>query len=121
MAYDIFENTPFDLDHDGRIDSNEAAYIYDTFYKESDEGGSADIDDGDDIGGGGWYPTTEERRKMNADMEDLRRRVAEEDRNKKLTVFGIWLALTIFVPNKLLAAILIFIVYVIATMFDVFR
>ncbi len=54
-------------------------------------------------------------------MEDLRRRVAEEDRDKKLTVFGIWLVLAIFVPNKLLAAILIFLVYVFATMFDVFR
>ena len=118
--YDEFNGTSFDLNNDGHIDSNEAAYIYDTFYKESDEGGSADIDDGDDIGGGGWYPTAEERKKMNADMEDLRRRVAEEDRNKKLTVFGIWLALAIFVPNKLLAAILIFIVYIIATMFDVF-
>ena len=37
MAYDNFENTPFDLNHDGHIDSNEAAYIYDTFYKEKDE------------------------------------------------------------------------------------
>ncbi len=34
MAYDNFENTPFDLDHDGHIDSNEAAYIYETFFNE---------------------------------------------------------------------------------------
>ena len=26
----------------------------------------------------------------------MRRRVAEEERNKKLTVFGIWLALAVF-------------------------
>ncbi len=121
MAYDNFENTPFDLNNDGHIDSNEAAYIYDTFYREQDESGSAYADEDDAIGGGGWYPTAEERKKMNGDMEDLRRRIAEEDRNKKLTVFGIWFALAIFVPNKLLAAILIFIVYIIATMFDVFR
>lgn len=120
MAYDNFENTSFDLNHDGHIDSNEAAYIYDTFYKESEEGSSSDNIDHISTGGG-WYPTDDQRRKLNADMEDLRRRVAKEDRNKKLTVFGIWLALGIFVPNKLLAAILIFIVYVIATMFDVFR
>ena len=121
MAYDSFENTPFDLNHDGHIDSNEAAYIYDTFYNEDNNIVDSGLGDDISFSGDGYYPTAEQRRKMNADMEDLRRRVAEEDRNKKLTVFGIWLALAVLVPNKLLAAILIFIVYVIATMFDVFR
>jgi len=46
MAYDNFENTPFDLNNDGHIDSNEAAYIYDTFYREQDESGSAYADEG---------------------------------------------------------------------------
>lgn len=36
MAYENFENTSFDLNHDGHIDTNEAAYIHDTFYSESD-------------------------------------------------------------------------------------
>ncbi len=121
MAYDNFENTPFDLNHDGHIDSNEAAYIYDTFYNEDNNDVDAGLEDDISFSGGGYYPTSEQRRKMYSDMEDLRRRVAEEERYKKLTVFGIWLALAVFVPNKLLAAILIFIVYIIATMFDVFR
>lgn len=37
MAYDRFEGTPFDLDHDGKIDAKEAAYIYQTFYEEKDD------------------------------------------------------------------------------------
>ncbi len=45
MVYDNFENTPFDLNHDGHIDSNEAAYIYDTFYNEenSENADSSDV------------------------------------------------------------------------------
>ena len=48
MAYDNFENTPFDLDHDGHIDSNEAAYIYETFYNEDN------LEDEDNSFGGGY-------------------------------------------------------------------
>lgn len=117
MAYDNFENTPFDLNHDGHIDSNEAAYIYDTFYNED-----ADVcDNVDDLSfGGEWYPSAEERRKQNAEIEQLRRRVQESDRNKKLIFIGIMFALGIFFPNKGIAVILIIAVYVLATMFDVF-
>ena len=76
MAYDNFENTPFDLNHDGHIDSNEAAYIYDTFYKEQDEGSScADLDDDDSDIGGGWYPTDAERKKLNNDLNKVRKEV----------------------------------------------
>ena len=38
MAYDYFENTSFDLNQDGHIDSSEAAYIYDTFFNNDAEG-----------------------------------------------------------------------------------
>ena len=44
MAYDNYEDTPFDLNHDGHIDSNEAAYIYNTFYDESGDSDSDDFD-----------------------------------------------------------------------------
>lgn len=53
MAYDNYENTPFDLDHDGHIDSNEAAYIYETFYNEdnntNEDDSSFDEDCEDDV------------------------------------------------------------------------
>ncbi len=42
MAYDNFENTPFDLNHDGHIDSNEAAYIYETFYSDYNDSNTDD-------------------------------------------------------------------------------
>lgn len=119
MAYDNFENTPFDLNHDGHIDSNEAAYIYDTFYKELDEPSSeADFGDSGSGDGGSWNPTAEERKKLNDDMEDLRRRVKENAWRRRLTVFGIWIALAVFIPNKLLAALLIVVVEVISSMFE---
>ena len=119
MAYDNFENTPFDLNHDGHIDSNEAAYIYDIFYKELDEPSSeADFGDSGSGDGGSWHPTAEERKKLNDDMEDLRRRVRENAWRRRLTVFGIWIALAVFIPNKLLAALLIVVVEVISSMFE---
>ncbi len=121
MAYDNFENTPFDLNHDGHIDSNEAAYIYDTFYKESDEGGSADIDDGDDIGGGGWYPTTEERRKMNADMEKFRRDVQAEKAGHILLTIIVIAAIWLFVGNNIIGALVLFGLYILGSMFDFWR
>ena len=37
MAYDYFSDTSFDLNHDGKIDANEAAYIYETFFNEDNE------------------------------------------------------------------------------------
>ncbi|MDC7292532.1 MULTISPECIES: hypothetical protein [unclassified Butyrivibrio] len=121
MAYDNFENTPFDLDHDGHIDSNEAAYIYDTFYKESDDGGSTDIDDGNGIGGGGWYPTTEERRKMNADMEKLRRDVQAEKSGHILITIVVIAAIWLFVGNNIIGALVLFGLYILGSMFDFWR
>jgi hypothetical protein len=51
MAYDNFENTPFDLNHDGHIDSNEAAYIHETFYNED----NTEDDDSSEVYSGGDY------------------------------------------------------------------
>ena len=50
MAYDNFENTPFDFNHDGHIDSNEAAYIYESLYAEDNtkDYSSYDEDDKDE-------------------------------------------------------------------------
>ena len=120
MAYDNFENTPFDLNHDGHIDSNEAAYIYDTFYNEDNNVVDAGLKDDISFSGGGYYPTAEQRKKQKEDMDQLRRKVQESDRNNKLITFGIMIAIGIILPNKLAACLLIFIVYVIASMFDVF-
>lgn len=51
-------------------------------------------------------------------MEDLRRRVKENTWRRRLTVFGIWITLAVFIPNKLLAALLIVVVEVISSMFE---
>ncbi|MBP3279178.1 MAG: hypothetical protein J6M44_09515 [Butyrivibrio sp.] len=31
----LFGNTPFDLNHDGKIDAGETAFLYDTFYEDN--------------------------------------------------------------------------------------
>ncbi len=121
MAYDNFANTPFDLNHDGHIDANEAAYIYDTFYNDDTGESSCAEDITDDICcGGGWYPTDAERRKQNDEIRQFCRRAQEHDRNKKLIVIGIIVALGLFVPNEGAALILMGVVYVLASMFDIF-
>ncbi len=119
MAYDNFENTPFDLNHDGHIDSNEAAYIYDTFYKEQDEGSSADFDD--DIGGGGWYPTAEERKKMNADMEKLHRDVRTEKSGRIWITIAVIAAIWLFIGNNIIGALVVLGLYILGSMFDFWR
>ena len=43
----LFGHTPFDFNHDGRIDANETAYINDTIFKEEDT--SSDYDEFDDL------------------------------------------------------------------------
>lgn len=121
MAYDNFANTPFDRNHDGHIDANEAAYIYDTFYNEDTDEAGYDDDITDGIcSGGGWHLSDAERRKQNDEIRELRRSVQESDRTKKQVTIGIMFALGILVPSKGVALILIGIVYVIASMFDVF-
>ncbi len=121
MAYDNFENTPFDLNHDGHIDSNEAAYIYDTFYKEQEEGSSCvDIDD-DDIVGGGWYPTKEELKKHNADMDKLRRDVQAEKSGHILITIVVIAAIWLLIGNNIIGALVLFGLYILGSMFDFWR
>lgn len=60
MAYDNFEDTPFDLNHDGKIDSNEAAYIYETFYNEDNQSSE---DDEDYVVDGGYSSSSYHRSK----------------------------------------------------------
>ncbi len=38
MAYDEFENTSYDLNRDGHIDSAEASYIHETLYGDDKHG-----------------------------------------------------------------------------------
>ena len=86
MAYDNYENTPFDLDHDGHIDSNEAAYIHDTLYKEEADS-SVDIDD--DSAGDGWYPTKDERAKHKAEaMDGIRQKMSGQSTKPKWNSFS---------------------------------
>ena len=121
MAYDNFENTPFDLNQDGHIDSNEAAYIYDTFYKEQDESGSLDADEDNDIGCDDWYPTADERKKMNADLEKLRRDVQAEKSGHILITIVVIVAIWLFVGNNIIGALVLLGLYILGSMFDFWR
>lgn len=44
----LFGNTPFDLNHDGKIDACETAFINDTFYENHNGISSGSYDDEDD-------------------------------------------------------------------------
>ena len=74
MAYDNFENTPFDLDNDGHIDSNEAAYIYETFYNEDNNPEDEDVSFG-----GSSYRNDRDANRVNSQNQAL-----ENVRNGKL-------------------------------------
>ena len=119
MAYDNFENTPFDLDHDGHIDSNEAAYIHDTLYKEETDS-SVDIDD-DDSAGDGWYPTKDERAKHKAEMEQLLRDVRAEKRRHMVITVVVIIAIGLLINNDILAVVVLFGLYILGTMLDFWR
>ena len=92
MAYDNFENTPFDLNHDGHIDANEAAYIHDTFYSESD---SSDDDDMDFSIQGGYRTNNSSRKNKEIDHEKLMQDVRRADMNRTLIAFGILIVASI--------------------------
>ena len=118
MAYDNFENTPFDLDHDGHIDSNEAAYIHDTLYKEEADT-SADIDD--DSAGDGWYPTKDELAKHNAEMEQLRRDVRATKRKHIVITVVVIIAIGLLIGNNIIAVVVLFGLYILGTMLGFWR
>ncbi len=117
MAYDNFENTPFDLDRNGHIDSNEAAYIYDTFYKEDDSTSvSSSWDDGDceNSGESGWYPTEEERKKNKAEMDAFSKKIEDAETAKVARLFGgVLLGSLLFALNPVLGGLIVFITIVI--------
>ena len=119
MAYDNFVNTPFDLNHDGHIDSNEAAYIYETFYKEKDDT-SVDIDDGN-CAGGGWYPTKEELKKHNAEMDKLRKDVQAEKSGHILITIAVIAAIWLLIGNNIIGAVVLLGLYMLASMFGFWR
>ncbi len=110
MAYDNFENTSFDRDRDGHINSSEAAYIYDTFYKEKDDAGSeAGTWDEEDSEGSGWYPTKQELKAHNEEMEAFRKKIENENRTKYTMPFGLLIiGAILFVINPLLGIAIVF-------------
>ena len=109
----------YPLNHDGHIDSNEAAYIYDTFYKEKDDT-SVDIDD-DNSAGGGWYPTKEELKKYNAEMDKLRRDVQAEKSGHILITIGVIAAIWLLIGNNIIGALVLFGLFILGSMFDFWR
>ena len=96
MAYDNFENTSFDLNHDGHIDSNEAAYIYDTFYSESD---SSD-DDMDFSVQGGYRSSGSSKKYKEIDHDKLMRDVQRAELNRNLIAFGILIVASIIFSSS---------------------
>ena len=116
MAYDNYENTAFDLNHDGHIDSNEAAFIHDTFCEESEVCSSCVDCDDSDIGGG-WYPTDAERKKMNDDMQKLRNDVAAEQGRHILIAIGVIVAILLFIGNNIIGALVLLGFFMLGSMF----
>ncbi len=122
MAFEEFSNTPFDLNHDGHIDPNEEAFIYETLYKEKDESSlGVDFDDDDSDVGGGWYPTKEELKKHNADMQQLRNDVQEEKQGRILITIGVIVAIALLVGNNIVGALILFGLFMLGSMFDFWR
>ena len=103
MAYDNFENTPFDLNHDGHIDSNEAAYIYDTFFNEDTNGELNDViyedHEFDHSLGAGAYTASSKK-----NTEDVAKSINGERKrssSKGLIAWGIVVLLAILFPDSL--------------------
>ena len=128
MAYDEFENTSYDLNRDGHIDSAEASYIHETLYGDDKHGDHDDDSDGDvfgdDIfgdGGGGefegyeWHATPEERREMREKDEEFKKRLADSKRRKMLITVAVIIGVTIFVDGNAGGVFILFILYVIGT------
>lgn len=128
MAYDEFENTSYDLNRDGHIDSAEASYIHETLYGDDKHGDHDDDSDGDgfgdDIFGDGdggefegyeWHATPEERREMREKDEEFKKRLADSKRRKMLITVAVIIGVTIFVDGNAGGVFILFILYVIGT------
>ncbi len=105
MAYDYFSDTPFDLNHDGKIDSNEAAYIYDTFFDEDKE--TREIEDDADLSFEGFEPDdigssyTVSQSVENSSYETYKKGIAAKEENhfKNFVITIIVLILLFLFPS----------------------
>ena len=89
--YDEFNNSSFDLNDDGRIDSAEASFIEDTYY-EDHNGISSGFDDDDDLGSsyrGSTGYSTSKKTYHEIDFEKLRKDVKRDDAIRNLIAKGI--------------------------------
>ena len=120
MAYDNYENTAFDLNHDGKIDSSEASFIEDTFY-EDHHGVSTGFDEDDDSDvcyGSSGYSKLNGNNKANADIEQLRKSIQARKQNRVLITIGVIAAIWIFVGNNIAGALILFGLYILGSIYD---
>lgn len=101
MAYDEFNNSSFDLNGDGRIDSAEASFIEDTFY-EDHNGISSGFDEGDDVDivYGGGYHSSSNKTYHEIDFDKLREDVKRADARKNLIAIGIVAFVALIFPDS---------------------
>ncbi len=98
MAYDYFSDTPFDLNHDGKIDSNEAAYIYETFFNEDNDKQEPCEDDSLDLGYDEdpnriSYKNTSPGEKYSYDAKEILKAADRENHHKNMFIIGVVLVL----------------------------
>ena len=133
MSYDDFENTPYDLDHDGHIDTNEAAYIHDTLYGEEDsisnieaysiiDSDSSDDDDftadisasrGDSRAAGKSNIKNSKYRKYDKKaLEELRKEVKRDEWKKLCIVAAIMSLIVEFIGGHFLLGVILAVIFV---------
>ena len=75
MSYDEFNDSPFDLDHDGNIDPSEASYIEDTIYGDDSDTMEAD----EDAGFGGYVVSRKSVHEEHREQDDIKTKGRDEE------------------------------------------
>ncbi|SCY10421.1 hypothetical protein [Butyrivibrio sp. INlla14] len=100
--YDEFNNSSFDLDHDGKIDSAEASFIEDTYYGDHN-GISTGFDEDDDYGlscrrSAGYRSSNDTYHEI--DFDKLRKDVKRDEARRNLIAIGILFAVALIAHDS---------------------
>ncbi|WP_035765012.1 hypothetical protein [Butyrivibrio sp. NC2002] len=111
MSHSVYDNSPFDSNHDGHIDANEASFIHDTYYSDRDSGSSLG---GKTSSTSGSYNGGERKRSGRTEREKSVDEIIQADRHSKAVFwFLIIIAINIFfyapVPGLIMLAIIVLI------------
>lgn len=107
MAYDYFSDTPFDLNHDGKIDSNEAAYIYENFFNEDNEKHESYEDVFINLGNEESKNTSVCKTNYSYDVDEIMRAAEKEDFHKTMFIIGVMMVLAFALPSSPMVSLLV--------------